>query len=856
MHLHLLLLPLQTLKTMWEKIAGFVLRNRLWLVIALVAATALMLFQASKVELNYGNPKFVPDNDPEMVAYKQFQATFGDDGSVLVFGINTPKINELAFFQDWHSLTRELDTSTGIEQVLSITNVPNLTIGSEKTYNEEEDTTYDRPVFIQEEVFENNPKSQAELDSLFAIVKNLKFYEGLLYNSDSDFSLIAVTLEKKVLDSKARIGFVKRLVARVNKVAKKHEVEVHYSGLPYIRTVMSNRIKEELKFFTLLSLGITALILLIFFRSFKTTLFSLLVVIIGVVWSFGILVLLGYKVTMFIGLIPPLIVVIGIANCIYLLNKYHEEYKTHKNQIKALQRVISKVGLAVFFTNLTTAIGFGVFVLTGSQVLKEFGLTAFLSVMSVYIISIILIPVIFSFLPKPKARHTGHLDSKLLSNIIDWISNTVRSKRKTVYITAAIVVLIAIVGMMRIKVIGFMVDDIAESDPLYKDLKFFEKNINGVLPFEIVIDTKKEGGINDPKLLNKIDYFERNKLSQYGNFSKPISIAQVIKFARQALHEGDARFYRVPGNLELSKIMAYMPSGDNEQKGNMIRSLLDSNNQKARISVQIADVGSVRIEELKDSIGEMADSIFNFTKTEEEIYTDSIIEITIDTFDDVIMADTEFFSYPVVSYEPVDTNDEVDVYLTGTSIIFLKGNAYLVKNLLSSLLIAFLIIGMIMATLFVSFRMIVISLVPNIIPLLITAGIMGHFHVALKPSTVLVFSVAFGIAVDFTIHFLSKYRMELKKNNYDMPNAVAAALKETGVSIIYTAIILFFGFIIFANSKFGGTIALGVFTSITLVVGLMCNLILLPSLLLSYDLAKERKKNKQKPLIKYPDEFV
>lgn len=833
------------------------LRNRLWLVIALIAITGLMLSQALKVELTYENPKFVPDNDPEMLAYKEFQETFGDDGSVLVFGINSELIYRLDFFQDWYNLTQELDSIDGIEQVLSVANVPNLVIGSEETYSEEEDTTYERPIFVQEQVFKHRPGSQEELDSLFSIVKDLRFYDGLLYSSENNFSLMAVTLEQEVLDSKARIAFVKNLVDRVEAVAHKYEgVDVHYSGLPYIRTVMSNRIQEEIRFFTLLSLAITALILLFFFRSFKTTLFSLLVVVVGVIWSFGILVLLGYKITMFIGLIPPLIVVIGIANCIYLLNKYHEEFKTHRNQIKSLQRVISKVGLAVFFTNLTTAIGFGVFVLTGSQVLKEFGLTAFLSVMSVYVISIILIPVIFSFLPQPKARHTGHLDAKVLNKIIDWIARTVQTKRKTVYIVTILVVLAAAVGMMRIKVIGYMVDDISSSDPLYKDLKFFESNINGVLPFEMVIDTRNPGGINDPKILNKIDHLERHKLAEFDNFSQPVSIAQVIKFARQALHDGDPRFFRVPGNLELSRIMNYMPTTEGEDGNQMIRSLLDSNQQKARISVQIADVGSVRIEELKDTIGKIADTIFNFVQNEEEIFTDSIIGISIDTFDSEIMADTEYYSYPIVSYEPVDSGDRVDVYLTGTSIIFLKGNSYLVQNLLSSLLVAFIIIGLIMATLFVSVRMIAISLIPNMIPLLITAGFMGHAHVALKPSTVLVFSVAFGIAVDFTIHFLSKYRMELKRNKFNLPKAVGSALKETGVSMIYTAIILFFGFIIFANSKFGGTIALGVFTSITLIVGLMCNLILLPSLLLSYDLAKERKKQKAKPLIDYPDEHV
>ncbi len=830
------------------------------LVILLILITGLMFYQATQVKMTYDNPKFIPDSDVDYQAYQLFKKTFGDDGRVLVIGIETDKINKIEFFRDWYALSDELENRDGIEKLLSICNVPGLSRKYEQTILDGD--TFQREVFSQKRIIESVPKTQEELDDILSQIRALKFYEGLLFQDSGNFTLIAATLNKKLLDTKERITFVKKLKSDVSEVCKKHGVEAHFSGLPYIRTEFSNRIRSEIVFFTVLSIFITAIILLIFFKSFVTMLFSLLVVLVGVAWSMGILHLLGYKITMFIGLLPPLIVVIGIANCIYLLNKYHDEYRSHRNQIRSLQRVIAKVGLAVFFTNLTTAIGFGVFILTGSTVLKEFGLTAFLSVMSVYIISIVLIPVIFSFLPPPTSKHTRHLDTKWLNKAIVGLSFIISGRRKLIYAITLIIVVLAFVGMLKIKAVGYMVDDISKSEQLYKDLKFFETNIGGVLPFEIVIDTKKENGVYDPTLLQKIDYFERDKLEKLDELSRSVSIAQIVKFARQSLHENNPIFYRTPNALELNNIMNLLPSGDSNNSSQMIRSLLDSSKQKARISVQAADIGSVRIKELRESVSLMADSIFNYNKIEETIFTDSIIAITTDTSYDeeteefVIGLDTEYATYTEVTYEPVDSSNKVDVFLTGTSIIFLKGNDYLIKNLFLSLAVAFLIIGLIMASIFISLRMIMISLVPNIIPLLITAGFMGYFNVSLKPSTVLVFSVAFGIAVDFTIHFLSKYRMELKRNGFKIQKAVLSALNETGVSMIYTAVILFFGFIIFSGSSFGGTIALGVFTSITLIVSVLSNLILLPALLLSYDLAKERQKSRKQPLVHYPDADV
>jgi uncharacterized protein len=816
---------------MWENIANTILRNRLALILFLICTTVLMGYKASQVQLAYDNPKFIPDDDVDNVAYKEFKKTFGDDGSVMVVGIKSEKIHQLSFFNKWYDLTHELDTTANVKQVLSIANLKSLEKETVTEYFEEDSFTTSK--FHARDFVYAKPQTQAELDSLFGALQNLRFYEGLLFKDSSDFSLMAITLEKSILDTKGRVAFVSGLQEKIEKVCAEENVEVHFSGLPFIRTKMSKMIQQELVQFTLISMLITSLILLFFFRSFPTLAFSLLTVIIGVVWCMGILVLLGYKITMFIGLLPPLIVVIGIANCIYLLNKYHEEYRSHNNQIKALQRVISKVGRAVLFTNLTTAVGFGVFVLTGSSVLQEFGLTSFLAIMAVFVISLILIPVLFSYLPAPKEKHVKHLDYKFLNQLIDRISSVVQTKKRTIYIGTLVFVLISLVGMSKLKNIGYMVDDISKSDKLYTDLKFFEENISGVMPFEIVIDTKKDQGVSQIRTLINIDRLER-ELAGYEEFSKPMSVAQTLKFLNQTYYDGDARRYAVPSVLDLGNIMSAVPK--NETNEGMLSSLVDKDNRKARISVQMADVGSVRIKELKQLVYLTADTIFNFAKNTEDIFTDSIQEIYYDS--STQLADTTYYSYPIVTYTELDSSQKTDIAITGTSVIFLKGNDYLISNLLMSLVIAFIIISLLMASIFKTWKMILISVIPNVIPLLFTAGIMGFFGVNFKPSTVLVFSVAFGIAVDFSIHFLTKYKMELKRLG-SVPLAVQKVQKEISTSMIYTAVILFFGFIIFVFSDFGGTMALGLFTAITLFVALLSNLLLLPALLLSFDSNKE-----------------
>lgn len=793
---------------MWAKFASAILRNKIIIIIAILAITVFMGFMGTKVELSYKMTPLLPKTDPSVIEYKEYQKEFGEDGSLLVIGVEDSRLFKLEAFNKWYDLTnslkkirveklkgKERDTVLGVTESVSIASVYNLVKAP------------DEKKFILENIFQKNPGSQEELDSLLQIVFSLPFYQDFIYTKDKT-TLLALTLDKEIIDSESRHELMEAILSQTKKFEEETNIKLHYSGLPYIRYNNTTEVSAEIKLFIILSALITTIILFIFFRSIKATFFSLIVVGIGVVWSNGIMGICGYEITILTALIPPLVIVIGIPNSVFLLNKYHREFSKHGNQIKSLQRVIERIGNATFLTNFTTSLGFATFIFTQSQGLVEFGVVASLSVMSIFVLSITLIPIIFSFLSEPKVKHTKHLENKWMGIMVDSLVKVVSKRRTIVYTVAIIVFGISIWGITTIKTTGNLVDDLPKDDPITIDLKeFFEVKFQGVLPLEIIIDTKKKGGVMQLSNLQKIDELQ-TVLHEHDRISKAVSIVDGLKFTRQAYYNGNPQKYALLNEQEKSFLAPYLKNaGDN--KG-LLKAFVDSLNQTARVSAQIADIGTEEMEALMNELNKEIDEIF----------------------------------------PPEDYN----VIVTGSSTVFLKGTSYLVKNLFISLLIAITLIAVIMALLFSSLRMILISLVPNLLPLVITGGLMGILGVSIKPSTILVFSIAFGISVDDTIHYLAKYRQELKIRPWDIKTSVLLALKETGMSMIYTSVILFFGFGVFTASKFGGTIALGFLVSTTLLFAMLSNLVLLPSLLLTLEKRILSKAFKKEPLIELVDE--
>lgn len=741
-----------------------------------------MLWNAVQVKMSYEGTQLIPSDDPDYIAYEEFRKTFGVDGNIMVVGVQTDDLFQIEFFNDWAKLTEKVDGLPMVKEVISITNLPAL----------QKNAIARR--FDFKPIVDRLPQNQDELDAIAFALGNNKLYDGILLNRETNTTLMAISFDKAVLNSPQRVDAVKDIEKVVDAFGIQHDLEVHYSGLPYIRTIFATKIADEMRLFSVLAVLVTAVVMFLFFRSISTVFFSVLVVAIGAIWAMGLIQLLGYKLTMLTGLIPPLIVVIGIPNCVYLLNKYHDEFRKHGNKIKALSRIIEKIGVATLITNATTAIGFGVFYLTDSSALKEFGLVVSVSIMLVFLVSIVLIPAVFSYLPSPERKQIQHLENKRVSGMIDWFIRISTDHRVAVFTVSGIIMVIALIGMTRLNALSFIVDDIPKHDRVYTDLKFFEKHFKGVMPFEILIDTGRKGGAQSPMQLQKAEQVQAI-FQEYPNFAKPISLIEVIKAANQAYFNNNAAYYRLPNSQERNFVLPYLMRSQTGTS-TAVSALTDSTRRLIRISMSMSDVGTLAMQDIFEEVKPRIDSIYEGTQNK-------------------------------VSY-------------TGSSLIFLKGNNYLINSLISSLGLAFALIALIMGLLFRSWRIIVISMIPNILPLMVTAGTMGYLGIALKPSTVLIFSIAFGIAVDDSIHFLTKYRQELERHNWDIRRTVITALKETGPSMLYTSIILFFGFIIFSASNFGGTVVLGIMTSTTLLVAMFANLIILPSLLLRFDKRDKR----------------
>jgi len=766
---------------MWKALAQFVIKNRNVLLLVLLISTAVMGYFASKIKLSYEFSKAIPTDNPRYKDYVAFKQTFGDDGNLLVVGIQSKDLFKLSNFKAYRQLQLQLKKVPFVEDILSVPGAVML----------QKDSAGEKLNAVK--IFSDSIQTQQALDSTAAVFYNLPFYRSLLYNPDTDAYLMGVRINKDILNSKERTLVINNITELAGAYSKSTGIKTYLSGLPLIRTVVADRIQAEMKLFLFGSLAFSVLILLVFFRSVSTTLLSLAVVVTGVVWTVAITYLCGYNITLLTALIPSLVVVIGIPNCIYFINKYHTSYIKSGDKMASLVDMVSKMGVVTLFCNIAAAIGFAVFALTKSAILKEFGVVAGLSIMVIFVVSFILLPSVLSLLPPPGKTQLKYLQSKWITTLLNKIEYWAFNYQKRVLFITAIVVAISIAGIMQLKTVGKIVDDLPKDDIIYKDLKFFEKNFKGVMPLEIVIDTKKKRGLSGMRALNvysKVDSLAMFIAAQ-PNMNRPLTVAEGLKFAKQGFYEGDSLNYMLPNAFDGSFVGEYLrPSKEGQAQNNftkMLRSFVDSNNQSTRISVSMADVGTQQLPIILDTIQKRAGQLF-----------DSSYKVT----------------------------------LTGTSITFLEGSRFIINGLKESILWAFLLIAICMLYLFKSFRILLCSLIPNLVPLVVTAGLMGWAGVPLKPSTVLVFSVALGIAVDITIRFLVNYKQVLPFNNYEVAASVKNTIHQTGLSIIYTSLVLTAGFIIFCASSFGGTFALGWLTSVTLLVATITNLVLLPVLLL------------------------
>ena len=779
-------------KNFWDVTARLILRNKIIILLGIGIATFLFAQKWDNMRLAYSEANMLPDDHEVNITYNNFLKTFGEEGNLIILGVKDSTLFTIEKLNAWNKLSESFKQNDAVETVISIKDLQKLI---KDTKNEK----FNLEPFIKDSIV-----SVDQIETLQnELFKKYPFYDNFLFNKETKTIRTAIYMDKAIVNTSARKEFViDVLMPKIKIFEDKYNLDVRISGMPYIRTLNSKNIVDEISQFIIAALLVTSIIFFFFFRSFRATFISLVVVCIGVAWTLGIIGLLNYEVTVLTALIPPLIIVIGIPNCIFLINKYQHEVKLHGNKVKSLQRVITKIGNATLMTNVTTASGFATFILTESKLLKEFGVVASLSILAIFILCLLIIPIVYSFMPYPKDRHLEHLNKRWIGGFVNWMERMVRQKRIAIYVTSLILLVVSIIGIYQIKISGSLIEDMPQESEFVNDIRFFEEEFNGIMPLEIMVDTKRKKGVMKLSTLKRMDALE-DLIIEIPELSKPISVVSLVKYSKQAYYNGNTKYYQLPTSQENSFILSYAKNSSSNI--DLLKNFVDSTGQYARITTFMKDIGTDKMERIEENIQTKIDKVF--------------------------------------------PKDRYNITMTGKALVFQKGTKYLVKNLVISLTLAILLIALFMAYMFRSGRMIIISLIPNLLPLLVTAGLMGYLGVPIKPSTILVFSIAFGISVDDTIHFLAKYRQELQDNNWKIKVSVYGALRETGVSMFYTSIVLFFGFSVFTISSFGGTVALGALVSATLLFAMLSNLLLLPSLLLSLERSIANKQVLRKPSI-------
>ena len=777
----------------WQSTAGIILNNRVLIIIGLILTTYFFTTHWDKIRFTYTEANLLPDTHPENIKYRAFTEKFGEEGNLIVISVKDSTLFTIEKLNAWNNLSNSFKGHSDVSTVISFGDLQKL--------KKDKDSRQ----FYIEPFIKDSISSNEEVENLkYEIFNRTPFYDKFLINSESKAVRTAINLKTEVVNTIQREKFVNEvLLPRVSTFEKDYNIDVRISGMPYVRTKYSETIKKELGKFIFLAIIVTSFIFFFFFRSIRATSISIFTVCIGVMWTLGIVGILEYELTVLTAIIPPLIIVIGMPNCIFLINKYQHELNKHGIKSLSLQKVITKICNATLMTNVTTASGFATFISTDSKLLNEFGVVASLSILSIFILCLLIIPIVYSFLPVPDKKHLEHQNKKWITSLLNWMVGVVKNKKIEVYVISVIMLALSIIGIYKIEISGSFIDDMPRNTEFFEDILYYEDEFNGILPLEIYIDSKRKKAITRLSTIKKMKVVE-DIISKFPELSRPISLVSLVKYSKQAFYNGNPKYFQVPTAQENSFILSYAKNSSSEV--DLLKNFVDSTGQYTRITTFMKDMKIERMERIEEELN--------------------------------------------AEIQKVMPSERFEVFLTGKAYLFQKGTYFLVDNLVASLGLAVVLISLFMAYLFRNFRMIIISLIPNLLPLLITAGLMGYIGIPIKPSTILIFSIAFGISVDDTIHFLAKYRQELQENKWQIKKSVYNSIRETGLSMFYTSIVLFFGFSVFIVSNFGGTVALGALVSGTLLLAMLSNLLLLPSLLLTLERSIANEKVLKEPKFK------
>lgn len=560
--------------------------------------------------------------------------------------------------------------------------------------------------------------------------------------------------------------------------------EIHVMGKIMGQQEYIAVMKVEFLTFASISIFVLIIFLIIAYRALWGILIPMATVLLAVIGSLGFMQLSGTPLNMMTTLLPVIMLVVGMSDVVHLVSKYLEEIRYGRTKTVAIKNMLKKVGVATLLTSLTTALGFVTLIGVGMEPIQDFGIFTAVGVLLAFVLSILFIPSIFLNIKKPKITDSSRVQNAWERGLGKFFVQLCRNQ-KTVLLAYSIITVICIIGASRIKFDYFLMQDLAEDQPLMQELRYFQKQFGGIRPFELAIIPAEGKEVTDYDVIREVEKLEKYLDNEYG-VNQMISPTVPFKFANKTMRNGKDEYYKIPDN---EKRFNYLKRQMEKFEGREeLQQIISEDKKMGRLFGRMIDPGSREMLNRNDGL--------------EAFYNANI--------------DSSVLTYK----------------LTGTPVIIDEAGRHVSQNIVIGLLFAFLLIGISMGILFKSIKIALISLVPNMFPILLTAGYIGFAGIDLNMSTAIVFTIAFGIAVDDTIHFLSRFRQEMAQGRTNL-FALRRTFISTGKAIIITTIILLGGFGSLIFSSFLSTFYIGLFVSMTLIFAVVTDLTLLPMMLLS-----------------------
>lgn len=612
---------------------------------------------------------------------------------------------------------------------------------------------------------------------------------GNLFSKDTTaISIVGMTTEFLNKDDSDELS------ESLNAILKKYDFDgIHLSGRAIGQVVFIKKIQTEFVMFMSIAMGFVVVLLFVMFRSFRGVILPVFTVLLAVVWSIGILNLAGKGISILLNMLPPVIFVVGMSDAVHLYSRYLEELKKGVSKSEAIKLMTTDTGLATLLTSATTSIGFASLWFTGIPALQEFGVMTAVGVMAAFVIAIIMMPACLTLFSEPK-RYLASANIKRWDGFLLTLFNFVTKHRKMVFVSTGALTVAMIVAIGNIDLNNYLLEDLKKSEKLRQDFTFFDQYFSGVRPFDMGLKWQNEADIYGPAYFQTLEKIHEFLEASYGA-GAVVSPLTVMKELNRSKHGGRNEHYLLP--KKESEVQSLIKDFKKILKTGKIAHLTTEDGGYVRVLGRVGDLGAK-----------------HFTEKNEEL--------------------TRFLEKEGIS-------NIISANITGTGTLIDRTNQTLVVSLSKGLGAAFVLISVLMGLMFRSFRMVLIALAPNLLPLLAVGAVMAIAGINLNMSTGIIFTIAFGIAVDDTIHLLSRYKLELMKGKTKL-TAMRNAYLYTGKALIITSIILFGGFIGLCFSSFQSTFFIGLFVNLTLAFALLFDFSLLPPLIIPKD------ENEKKPV--------